>query len=229
MALDPVEFFNYNWQNILITLAGGALFFIISYYYTERVLDSAQKEKVKQAKITLLDILESKVINKQEISLETVLNLTDAINREYNVNLSKVTTPIHILQDLDLIFEKSHHLDISQKATYCDKIQAYIDGIKTKNEELRGKFEVSKDYMVLFEKLSNEIEINDSIGAKKTLNSLKTKTSNDDISNKSYETLILRIFDKDFTIFTILPIIAGIIATVVGGIILIFIQTKYFP
>ncbi|HEY5122510.1 MAG TPA: hypothetical protein VIK14_02110 [Ignavibacteria bacterium] len=226
--MDPVEFFNYNWQNILITLAGGALFFIISYYYTEKVLDSAQKEKVKQAKITLLDILESKVINKQEISLETVLNLTDAINREYNVNLSKVTTPIYVLQDLDLIFEKSHHLDISQKAIYCDKIQAYIEGIKAKNEELRGKFEVSKDYMVLFEKLSNEIEINDSIGAKKTLNSLKTKISNDDISNKSYETLILRIFNKDF-ILPILPIISGLIATVIGGIILTFIQTKYFP
>jgi hypothetical protein len=77
----------------------------------------------------LLDILESKVINKEEISLETIGNLTDAINREYDVNLSKTTVPKFILQDLNLVFEKSHHLNLSQKDIYCRKIQEDIENI----------------------------------------------------------------------------------------------------
>ena len=133
MSLDIIGFLFSNWQSILITLFFGAIFSYVSYYPIAKIIDSAKKEKEKQAKGILLDILESKVINKQEISLETIGNLTDAINREYDVNLSKTTAPKFILQDLNLVFEKSHHLDLSQKDIYCRKIQENIENINKIN------------------------------------------------------------------------------------------------
>jgi hypothetical protein len=64
---DVIGFVSSNWQTILIPFVFGALFTIISLYGTEKYIDSAKKERIKQAKSVLLDILESKVINNQEV------------------------------------------------------------------------------------------------------------------------------------------------------------------
>lgn len=119
MLPEIFEFFYVNWQNILITLAGGGIFYLLSNYAIKNYINSAEKERIKQAKNVFLDILESRVINRQEISFEKISNLMDAISREYSIILFDFATPRSLLQDLELIFEKSHHLDSSQKDEYC--------------------------------------------------------------------------------------------------------------
>lgn len=65
MDFDILNFLYYNWQNILITLIGGAIFYVLSNYAIKKYIVSAEKERIKQAKNELLNILESRVINKR--------------------------------------------------------------------------------------------------------------------------------------------------------------------
>ena len=130
MEIEIWDFLYQNWQNIIVALAIGFLFLFLSNYTLKRFIISAERERLKQAKDTVLSILESRIINKQDISLDKINNLLKAIDREHSVILSDLVSPSSLLQDLELQFEKSHHLDPIQKEEYCTQIQNQIQEIR---------------------------------------------------------------------------------------------------
>lgn len=190
-----IKYFLINWQNIVITviisLVVGAIFYYLSNIWLTKYISSAEKERKKQAKITLLDILEARIINKQEISLHKINNLINAINREHSVDLFDMVTPQSLLQDLDLIFEKSHHLDTEQKDNYCKKIQDQIEIIDKAaitekvakvdifSEKSQADVHISNEYIKSLEEISTKIELNDSENALKALDLLKKRIVTD--------------------------------------------------
>lgn len=202
MLFGIYEFFHVNWQNILITLAGGTVFYILPNYTLKKIVNSAEKEKIKQARNTLLDILESRIINKQEISFEKINNLMDSISREYSIILSDITTPRSLLQDLELIFEKSHHLDSLQKDEYCKQIEEQIIKVDEMDEKLKQRHGTRQEYFEIIEKLSEEIKLNDSTKAQKTLLGLKYRI----LSEESLKTK--RPLKSDFVVDIISAFIA---------------------
>ena len=110
MQTEILTFLNSNWQSIIVSLVVGSLFYFLTNYAQRRYVTSAERVKIKQAKTSLIDILEARIINKQDIPLDKIYNLLDAVEREHSIFLLDIT-PISILQDLELQFEKSHHLD----------------------------------------------------------------------------------------------------------------------
>ncbi len=154
MGIEIFSFLNQNWQNIIVALAIGFLFYFLSNYALRRYITSAERERLKQAKDTILNILESRIINKQDISLDKINNLLKAIDREHSVFLSDLVSPSSLLQDLELQFEKSHHLDTTQKEEYCTQIQNQIKEIETLEDDLK----VPKKCSEIIEKIEKSIE-----------------------------------------------------------------------
>ena len=172
-----IEYVTLNWQNISITIIVSTFFYFLSSISLKKIVISAEKERINQAKDSLLNILEARIINKQDVSLEKVNSLINAINRDHSLNLFQVVTPITLLQDLELIFEKSHHLDARQKDEYCTQIREQVKLIE-KSIQNEGKIiEIPMEYSKILEKLSIEIESKDLSNAHDTLEVLKKKLS----------------------------------------------------
>lgn len=175
MAFDLFSFLSNNWQNIVVSFVFGLLFYLLSNYGIKSYLSSAYSERVKHAKVSLLDILESRVINKQEITLEIINNLIEATDRENEVDLKKVVTPISLLQDLNLNFEKSHHLDSSQKKEYCNIILSTINSFNEqyKKSHFKSQMDVLAGDSKIFNQLREQIKSKNIDCALDTLDALE--------------------------------------------------------
>ena len=169
METDILTFVDSNWQNIIIALVIGLIFFLLSNYAIKKIIISGEKERLKQAKNMLLDILEARIINKQNISLDKINNLLYAIEREHSVKLSNTVSPTSLLQDLELQFEKSHHLDPNQKEEYCKQIQNQIQEIKG----IEGAIIIPNKFSNIVETLSEDIKSKNTVNALKKLDLLK--------------------------------------------------------
>lgn len=170
--IDEIWIFVYsNWQSILITLAAGFLFYKLSDIAIKRYMVSADRERLKNAKNILLDILEARIINKQDISTDKINNLTKAIEREHSIGLSDIVSPLTLLQDIELRFEKSHHLDPAQKEQYCERIQNRIQEIKANEYTLT----VPRRYSDIADALTEEIKSKNTDKALENLELLKKK------------------------------------------------------
>ena len=156
MEIDIFAFLGQNWQNIIVALVIGFLFYFLSNYALRRYITSAERERLKQAKDIILNILESRIINKQDISLDKINNLLKAIDREHSVILSDLVSPSSLLQDLELQFEKSHHLDSTQKEEYCTQIQNQIQEIR----KIEKTLNVPKRYSEIVNNLEKNIKSN---------------------------------------------------------------------
>ena len=170
--VDIVTFLYSNWQSIIVALGIGFLFFILSTYGIKKYVSSAERERLKQAKNSILDILESRIINKQNISTGKINNLLTAIDRENSVDLTGRVSPSSLLEDLGLRFEKSHHLDPSQKEEYCKKIEEYIANIIKEEEKI---ITVPTKYTEIVDILTENIKSNNSEKALESLELLKKK------------------------------------------------------
>ncbi len=172
--IDEIWIFIYsNWQSILITLAAGFLFYKLSDIAIKRYMVSADRERLKNAKNILLDILEARIINKQDISTDKINNLTKAIEREHSVGLSDVVSPLTLLQDIELRFEKSHHLDPTQKEQYCERIQNQMQEIRANENTLT----LPRKYSDIVDTLTEEIKSKNTDKALDNLELLKKKIS----------------------------------------------------
>lgn len=169
MAIDVLKFLEDNWQNIIVTLVAGLMFYFLSNYAQKKYFASAEKERLKQAKESLLYILEARIINKQDVHLDKIKNLLKAIERDHSVYLSDAVSPLSLLEDLELIFEKSHHLDSTQKEEYCKQIQNEIQTIRATEESLI----VPRRYSVIIETLEENVTSGNTDGALKNIELLK--------------------------------------------------------
>ena len=170
--VDLVTFLYSNWQSIIVAFGIGFLFFILSTYGIKKYISSAERERLKQAKNSMLDILESRIINKQNLSIDKINSLLTAIDRENSVDLTGRGSPSSLLEDLGLRFEKSHHLDPSQKEEYCKKIEEYIGNIIKEGEKI---ITVPTKYTEIVDILTENIKSNNSEKALESLELLKKK------------------------------------------------------
>ena len=172
MQIEILTFLNSNWQSIIVALVVGSLFYFLPNYAHRKYVISIKRVKIKQAKASLIDILEARIINKQDIPLDKIDNLLEAVEREHSVFLQNVT-PTSILQDLELQFEKSHHLDPTNKDGYCKQIQNKIREIELAEE----KSLIPKKYSEIFDTLVKEITSKNTNEALENLELLKKRIS----------------------------------------------------
>ena len=124
---------------ILLTFTSiiiGGLFSYGLYRLQKRDVTSARIERSKRAKEEMLDILESNIVNKQTISSESIANLIEASEREYETNLRDICTSVTLLQDVVLRLQRSRHLDIVQKTEYTNQINQMISVINQSTQKI---------------------------------------------------------------------------------------------
>jgi isochorismate synthase EntC len=148
-----------SWLDVAVAVGIGFIFFCLSTYGIKKYVTSAERERLKQAKSSILDILESRIINEQDITVDIINNLLSAIDRENSVDLRERVSSQSILQDFALRFEKSHHLDSSQKGDYCQIIEKYVSDINTQEKQ---KVMIPKRYTDMVYKLKEDINSNKS-------------------------------------------------------------------
>lgn len=129
LVITNLSFFTNNWISLLVTLIISILIAYFFNYLSSKREESAEKERGIQAKSRILDILENKIINKQEITREKIERLIKSSSRKYSTNLLLNLTPESLLEDLELLFEESHHLDPNQKQEYSDKLNQLLINI----------------------------------------------------------------------------------------------------
>lgn len=167
MEFEIWKFLEDNWQDIIIALAAILISYFLPSYAQKKYFASAEKERLKQAKDSLLNLLEARIINKQDIYLDKINNLLIATEREYSVYLSDIVSPLSLLEDLELIFEKSHHLDSIQKDEYCSQIQNIV---ATDEAPI-----LPRGYSEIIEALENDLTSTNMDNAFKNLELLKRK------------------------------------------------------
>lgn len=130
-----IDFFSTNWLSIASILIGVLVAYVF-YRLQQKGSASAVSERTKHATADLLDVVESYVINKQDLSRTLIDNLIQASERFHTVSLSPACTPITLLQDVALRLQRSRHLDIPQKSDYSTKIDELIREVRAELEPL---------------------------------------------------------------------------------------------
>lgn len=120
----------------VVSILFGVLASYVFYKLQKRDVVSAQQERIERAVEELIGILESYIVNKKELSNEIIINLIEASERAYGVNLKDACTPEVLLQDISLRLQKSKYLDIDQKSEYANQIVNLISQLK--REETKG-------------------------------------------------------------------------------------------
>ena len=127
------------WVEILLSAISIFVGFIVGYIFyrlQKRDVASVRAERVKRAKEELLDVIENRIVNKQQVTEESIHNFLVASEREYQVGLKDVCTPTTLLQDAELRLQKSRHLDIAQKREYSDQIEQTITTIEEQHNKV---------------------------------------------------------------------------------------------
>lgn len=150
-------------KDIIIAL----VMLILSHYSLKKYMTSAEKERLKQAKKCLLDILERRIKNKQDISVDKINNFLESTERKHSVVLSDVVSLSSLLQDLQLRFENNPDLDPAKKDEYYELIQEI-----RQTEEL---LVVPKKYSETIDTLTEEIKSENTESALENLELLKRK------------------------------------------------------
>ncbi|GEM_PF-3894277 len=131
------DFWNANSGNIVASLIPGFFFFVlgpIGVWFSGRRIRQERRRKAQEA---LLDILEGMLVNQEALNEHKIASLFRAVEREVDVDLGSAYSADDCLDDLTLRFEKSKHLDRTQKDKFYLQIKALHEQMAPKPEGSR--------------------------------------------------------------------------------------------
>lgn len=175
-----IDFTTKNWDNIIVSIITGILFFVLGplgLWFSNKKI---RKEKIIKAKEQLLDLVESMLVNNETINSRKLTSVFYAIGRQNNVNLEFETDLTNILEDLTLRFAGSKHLSAKQKDEYIEQVHNILDDLhkkeaEEKNEELEKRKTIPKSYKRLIDEIEAKVSENDIESVKNNLEQLKEK------------------------------------------------------
>ena len=171
------DFITANAGNIIISISVGLIFFVLGplgLWFSKRKI---RVEKTKKAKENLLDLVESMLVNNENITESRLSSLFFAVSRENGINLEIENDILDLIEDLILRFQRSKHLSAEQKDEYIKSLETlektmFKSEADEKDEEQR---EIPKSYVRIFRELEEHLNNKDSDKAKKELSVLKEK------------------------------------------------------
>ena len=127
---------------VLVSLAVGIVGTSLYYRFQRQqgvsvreIPSSSKALPVGEAYEELRSLVEGYVIEKREVTRESLLNVLAAAERKYGETLSGSQTLISITQDVLLSLEQSKHVDLVQKKRYATQLQAIIASFLQAEEE----------------------------------------------------------------------------------------------
>ena len=204
-----LQFVETNWLTLVSILIGVLVAFFF-YRLQKKDSVSASVERKKHASRELLDVVESYVINKQDLSEQVVENLIAASERDYQVLLREACTPISLLQDVALRLQRSRHLDIPQKSEYSLKIDTLIKQIRT-SKEVPALDQLNKDFRDSLAMVQSLVPEEKRAEAKKAIDAIAL------LSERRRDLSAKRSGDESFVQFVVAPLAAGLATSFVAA------------
>ncbi len=183
------QFFIDNQSSIVVSLIIGAIFFILGPLGLWFSGKKVKREKINKAKAEFLDLIESMLVNNENLSKSKILTLFRAIERQNGINIELDSDIENLLEDLSLRFARSKHLSAEQKDNYATKIDNLIkslnqipDKVASETSILRER-ETPKSIKSIIADLKSESENLDSEKLNETIERLEKyhKRPNDPI------------------------------------------------
>lgn len=189
-----VDFTSKNWDNILVSIITGILFFVLGplgLWFSNKKI---RKEKIVKAKEQLLDLIESMLVSNESITSRKLTNVFYAIGRQNSINLEFETDLNNILEDLILRFASSKHLSATQKDEYIKRVHEILDELSKAekaaiNEESEKPKVIPKSYKRLIEEIESKVSSNELENIKSSIDELKEK-----LSSTPVDSPLVRIF-----------------------------------
>ncbi|WP_346399793.1 hypothetical protein [Pseudomonas syringae] len=173
------DFLANNWLSIVSILIGVVVAYFF-YRLQKRDSASASVERKKHAHFELLDVIESYLINKQELTKNVIINLISAAERYHSVDLRLGCTPISLLQDVALRLQRSRHLDIPQKSEYSVSIDRLIQD-ETRNNRPATWESMTVDTLAVIEQVialvptDHQLDVREKLGTLAAMGALTKK------------------------------------------------------
>ena len=119
---ELIQFWNDNSANIIISIAVGLVFFVLGplgLWFSGRKI---RKERIRKAKEMLIDLVEGMIVNQEQITNSKLRKVFSAVEREVEVSIDADYNLERLFEDVILRFQRSKHLDPSQKDTYSKSL-----------------------------------------------------------------------------------------------------------
>jgi uncharacterized protein YneF (UPF0154 family) len=159
-----VQFWHDNSSNIIISFISGLIFFVLGplglWFSRKRV----KQERTRKAKEILLDIVEGILVNQENVTQQKLSVLFRAVERETDVDLGESYDIDRLLEDLILRFEKSKHLDATQKDKYSNEVQRIAAEAITQAAE-PDKKPIPRAYRSILSELNESLHSNNNAKA----------------------------------------------------------------
>lgn len=172
---ELLDFWNYNFSNIMVSLGVGFVFFVlgpIGVWFSGRRI---RKERVRKAKEMLIDLIEGMIVTQEQITTSKLKQLFNAVEREVDTTIDADYDLERLFEDVTLRFQRSKHLDASQKDAYSTTLLLLGESIK--NAEETGGRIIPRSYRALFEELRTSITEGSSARSLTAVDELEEKVS----------------------------------------------------
>ena len=131
------DFFASYWLEVLLVIVSifvGIVGSNLFHRFQKQDTAPTRGDRVKEAYEELYGLTEGLVVNKQDFTGESILNLMAAAERQYQVTLRDTYSPTSMLQDVLLSLQRSSHLDIAQKSKYAAQIEEKLSSFRQPKE-----------------------------------------------------------------------------------------------
>jgi hypothetical protein len=214
-----------NLVQISITIVVSIVSILSTSYLINRRVESAKEERRKQAKETILEILENRLVEDREISDKTMEDIISSANNTYNSNL--YISYIELFQELILRIEQSRHLSAEEKDAYISKINETSDEISDEEYE---SIEVGL-YDDLIQDIKTELQRENTEEALQMIESYESNPENFNIDSGSKKStdifdILLEKLWFNIIVFLMVGLVAvasfiGVVMTLIQGEILV--------
>ena len=121
---------------LLITLGGGLVFFVLGPLAGAFSKRRIRRERVEKVKDSLTNLVEGMLVNQEDISGDKLRRMFRATEREADVVVGSQYDLEKLLDDVALRFQRSPHLDASQKNDYLKTLASLADTLAKNEDEL---------------------------------------------------------------------------------------------
>jgi len=207
---SAINYIIQNWVSIILTIALSSIFYLLSSRGIKKLIASRQEERLKIAKESIVDVLESQIINNSDIDNDKIIHLLNATSRDRGVNLIQEYTPLDILEDLELRFAKSKHLKNEQREEYVKRIEILLRKIE---EE---KTIIIPPYDKVLTNLEEAIEKGDNESIKQNLNIFRSKLSSEK-EKKNEPELMIDLISVIFSLIIVMSVVSNLRDAIIGS------------
>ncbi|WP_429062243.1 hypothetical protein [Aeromonas veronii] len=172
---EVIKFWNDNYSNIMVSLGVGLVFFVlgpIGVWFSGRKI---RRERIRKAKEMLIDLIEGMLVSQESITTAKLKQLFNAVEREVETSIDSEYDLERLFEDVSLRFQRSKHLDATQKNAYSKTLLDLVESIK--QSQASGTRIIPRRYESIFLDLRQSIENQDIQKSNKVLDELEEKFS----------------------------------------------------